>query len=88
MQGIWIFSQNPSFRSTLLEMILKIITPAIKYVTVVIPAKAGIQKDTGCRIMSGMTGFGYLVAGLITMAVKLRIPLSTEKTDQKQLSEQ
>ena len=41
------------------------ITPAIKYVTDVIPAKAGIQKDTGCRIMSGMTGFGYLVAGLI-----------------------
>jgi len=33
-----------------------LITPAIKYVTVVIPAKAGIQKDTGCRIMSGMTG--------------------------------
>ena len=43
-----------------------VITPAIKYVTDVIPAKAGIQKDTGCRIMSGMTGFGYLVAGLIT----------------------
>mgnify|MGYP001820656974 FL=1 len=42
-----------------------VITPAIKYVTDVIPAKAGIQKDTGCRIMSGMTGFGYLVAGLI-----------------------
>ena len=41
------------------------ITPAIKSVTDVIPAKAGIQKDTGCRIMSGMTGFGYLVAGLI-----------------------
>jgi hypothetical protein len=32
------------------------ITPAIKYVTVVIPVKAEIQKDTGCRIMSGMTG--------------------------------
>ena len=41
------------------------ITPAIKYVTDVIPAKAGIQKDTGCRIMSGMAGFGYLVDGLI-----------------------
>ena len=44
------------------------ITPAIKYVTDVIPAKAGIQKDTGCRIMSGMTGFGYLAAGLISDA--------------------
>jgi hypothetical protein len=30
-------------------------TPAVRYVTVVIPAKAGIQKDTGCRIKSGMT---------------------------------
>ena len=48
---------------------MTIITPAIKYVTVVIPAKAGIHKDTGCRIMSGMTGCGYLVAGLITTRV-------------------
>jgi len=32
------------------------INPAGKYPTVVIPAKAGIQKDTGCRIKSGMTG--------------------------------
>ena len=39
------------------------INPATKYVTDVIPAKAGIQKGTGCRIMSGMTGLGYLVAG-------------------------
>jgi hypothetical protein len=27
--------------------------------------KTGIQKNTGCRIMSGMTGVGYFVAGLI-----------------------
>jgi hypothetical protein len=33
-----------------------VIIPAGKYSTVVIPAKAGIQKDTGCRIKSGMTG--------------------------------
>ena len=31
------------------------ITLAIKYPKVVIPAKAGIQKETGCRIKSGMT---------------------------------
>ena len=49
------------------------ITPAIKYVTDVIPAKAGIQKDTGCRIMSGMTGFGYLVAGLIIWQIQNKI---------------
>jgi hypothetical protein len=34
---------------------LQTITPAVKYPTVVIPAEAGIQKDTGCRIKSGMT---------------------------------
>jgi hypothetical protein len=39
------------------------ITPAIKYATDVIPARAGIQKDTGCRIMSDMVRGGYLVAG-------------------------
>jgi hypothetical protein len=33
-----------------------IITPAVKYLQVVIPAEAGIQKNTGCRIKSGMTG--------------------------------
>ena len=53
------------------EVLSLIITPAIKYVTDVIPAKAGIQKDTGCRIMSGMTGFGYLVAGLIIFAFSI-----------------
>ncbi len=31
------------------------ITPADKYPQVVIPAKAGTQKNTGCRIKSGMT---------------------------------
>ena len=41
------------------------ITLAVKYPTSVIPAKAGIQKGTGCRIKSGMTGLSYLVAGLI-----------------------
>ena len=33
----------------------EIITPATIYVKVVIPAKAGIQNWTGCRIKSGMT---------------------------------
>jgi hypothetical protein len=42
-----------------------VITPVVKYPTVVIPAKAGIQKGTGCRIKSGMTRIGYLVAELI-----------------------
>jgi hypothetical protein len=28
-----------------------LITPATKYINVVIPAKAGIQAGTGCRIM-------------------------------------
>jgi len=41
------------------------ITPAIKYPKSVIPAKAGIQKSTGCRIKSGMTKLAYLIAGLI-----------------------
>jgi len=42
-----------------------IITPAIKYLNIVIPAKAGIQEGTGCRIKSGMTELDYLVARLI-----------------------
>jgi len=42
------------------------ITPAIKYLNIVIPAKAGIQEGTGCRIKSGMTELDYLVARLIT----------------------
>ena len=32
-----------------------VITPATIYVKAVIPAKAGIQNWTGCRIKSGMT---------------------------------
>jgi hypothetical protein len=32
-----------------------VVTPAILYLRVVIPAKAGIQMDPGCRIKSGMT---------------------------------
>jgi len=42
-----------------------VITPAIKYLNIVIPAKAGIQVGTGCRIKSGMTELDYLVARLI-----------------------
>ena len=34
---------------------IRYITPAIKYLKIVIPAKAGIQEYTGCRIKSGMT---------------------------------
>ena len=41
------------------------ITPAIKYLNIVIPAKAGIQMGTGCRIKSGMTELAYLIARLI-----------------------
>jgi len=41
------------------------ITPAIKHLNIVIPAKAGIQESTGCRIKSGMTELDYLVARLI-----------------------
>jgi hypothetical protein len=47
-------------------------TPAIRYLNIVIPAKAGAQVDTGCRskiphsseIKSGMTRLVYLVARL------------------------
>ncbi len=34
----------------------------------VIPEKAGIQDECGCRIKSGMTTFAYLTAGLIIVA--------------------
>jgi hypothetical protein len=55
-----------------------IIHPADKYSTVVIPAEAGIQKDTGCRIKacprtrSGVRHdrVGYLVARLIRQIYK------------------
>ena len=39
----------------ILQINVVIITPATKYINVVIPAKAGIQAGTGCRIKSGMT---------------------------------
>jgi hypothetical protein len=50
-----------------------VITPATKYIEVVIPAKAGIQKGTGCLskipslagIKSGMTELTCLIAVLI-----------------------
>ena len=35
------------------------ITPAVNYMTTVIPAKAGIQKGTGYRIKSGMTELAF-----------------------------
>ena len=34
-----------------------------------IPAKAGIQEYTGCRIKSGMTEVVYLIAGLIMLCL-------------------
>ncbi len=43
-----------------------IIASATKYPKAVIPAKAGIQENTGCRIKSGMTKLAHLIAGLIT----------------------
>jgi len=41
------------------------INPAIKYLPIVITAKAGIQEYTGCRIKSGMMEAVCLIAGLI-----------------------
>jgi len=41
-----------------------VIALATKYLNVVIPAKAGIQAGTGCRIKSGMTGLACSIAGL------------------------
>jgi len=43
------------------------ITPAIKYLNIVIPAKAGIQEGTGFRIKSGMTELYYLIARFILL---------------------
>jgi len=57
---------------------LRNITPAIKYLNIVIPAKAGIQEGTGCRIKSGMTELDYLVARLI-YSVFLVNPFREEK---------
>ena len=50
----------------MLDIVAHYITPAIKYLNIVIPAKAGIQEGTGCRIKSGMTELDYLVARLIS----------------------
>jgi len=52
-------------RPILVLTISPVITPAIKYLNIVIPAKAGIQVGTGCRIKSGMTELDYLIARLI-----------------------
>ena len=41
--------------TNLKDDVFYIITPATIYVKAVIPAKAGIQNWTGCRIKSGMT---------------------------------
>jgi len=51
--GIWDFR----FRISDLwnRCALSIITPADKYPRLVIPAQAGIQQNTGCRIKPGMT---------------------------------
>ena len=51
------------------------ITPAIKYLNIVIPAKAGIQEGTGCRIKSGMMELDYLVTRLIMQARTLYIDM-------------
>ena len=45
---------EPALKPTAL-LSMDIITPATIYVKAVIPAKAGIQNWTGCRIKSGMT---------------------------------
>jgi len=50
------------------------ITPAIKYLNIVIPAKAGIQVATGCRIKSGMTELDYLIARLIMTILFFWLP--------------
>jgi hypothetical protein len=53
-----------------------VIIPAVKYLKVVIPTEEVIQKNTGCRIKSGMTEFGYLDAGLIIQSkVKTLYPI-------------
>ena len=49
------------------------ITSAIKYLNIVIPAKAGIQEGTGCRIKSGMTELDYLIARLTLTLQKSRM---------------
>jgi hypothetical protein len=62
-----------SIQSTSPKVLIKDIAPADKYPRFVIPAQAGIQQSTGCRIKSGMTGGGYLVAGLIMFFMNIQI---------------
>jgi hypothetical protein len=57
-----------------------VITPAIKYLNIVIPAKAGIQVGTGCRIKSGMTELDYLVARLMLMHKELNNAEASDET--------
>jgi hypothetical protein len=55
--AIGIFSSGGLIQKNMLIYFNDIITPATIYIKVVIPAKAGIQNGTGCRIRSGMTIF-------------------------------
>jgi hypothetical protein len=50
-----------------------IIKPAIKYPTVVIPAKAGIQAAIGCRIKFGMTEFSLFCRRVNNLAALKRV---------------
>ena len=56
--------------STPYEILTELITPATKYLKVVIPRlDRGIQAGTGCRIKSGMTELACLTTGLIILTV-------------------
>jgi len=57
------------------------ITPAIKYLNIVIPAKAGIQEGTGCRIKSGMTELDYLITRLIYSKKTPGTPIESDLID-------
>jgi hypothetical protein len=66
---------------SLLSLLGLLGSPAVKYLKIVIPAEAGIQKNTGCPrlttyrgrlIMSGMTEFVYLLAGLTIKPAAVR----------------
>ncbi len=54
-----------------------IIASATKYPKAVIPAKAGIQENTGCRIKSDMTNLAYLKT---VKCLKRRMFVINEKT--------
>jgi len=47
---------NVELRNAIYFISSNIITQAVKYPKFVIPAQAGIQKNTGGRIKSGLTG--------------------------------